>query len=764
MKRVRVLHLRATNFVGGPERQLFLYAEHEREGPREIVLGSFVGPNEGREFLDEARSRGLQTLALPTAAVAGLRELVKFLRDQDVSIVCTHGYKADILGILAGRWCGIPVVPFLHGWTREDWKVHLYEVIDRLFLPYAARIVCLSEKQAQILRKRGLPAPQVCIIPNAIKTPDWTEQDRQEARTAIRQWLGVAANARIVASAGRLSPEKGTTHFLEAAAQIHAQLPEVVFAVFGDGPERGRLEAQAMHLGLQRNVSFEGFVPEFARMMAGLDVLVNPSLSEQMPVVVLEAMAAGVPLVATAVGGVPEIAGSQRTMLLGPPGDAEAIASMVIQLLKDPETAREMGRRARARVEEAFSPSQQRSRLQALYRDLLAPNEDLGSASMPPGLAASKPAPFLSVVIPVRNEEAHLRFVLEDLLAQDYPPDRWELLVADGNSTDGTRDVVRHYSERSQVHVECLPNPSQLSSAGRNVGARASRGQYVLFVDGHCRIPSRSLLRDTVRLFEETGADCLCRPQPLDSSENTWLQRVIADARASLIGHGHDSTVYATSGDRFVEPMSSGACYRADVFEKIGYYDERFDACEDVEFNYRLRRAGLRSFWSARLAVQYSPRTSLGGLWKQLVRYGRGRFRFARRHPEALTLAQLVPAAFVAWVIAGGVASFASPLAAKIYTGSLAVYAAIVLLSSMALGLRHGLRHLFAAPFVYLTIHGGLGTGYWAEALDTLLGRTRLPQSGVLPRVVEGQSEAPSAAANRRKYGESEVRTPSLKG
>jgi len=355
--------------------------------------------------------------------------------------------------------------------------------------------------------------------------------------------------------------------------------------------------------------------------------------------------------------------------------------------------------------------------------------------------------PMISVVIPVHNEAAHLGALFEDLLHQDYPTDRYEILVADGNSTDRTREIVERYARESVPRVLWLPNPRQLSSAGRNVGVEASRGELILFIDGHCRIPSPTLFLDTARIMQATGADCLCRPQPLTAAGNTWFQDVVAHARATLIGHGRDSTIYAINQEGFVDPTSAGAAYRRSVFDRVGMYDERFDACEDVDFNYRVFKAGLRSYLSSRCAISYQPRSSLRGLFKQLVRYGRGRVRFVRKHPDALTISQLAPAAFVAWLAGGVIASCGSAFAAKVFLATLVPYAGLVLAFSGWLGLRHGWRYLVVAPAVYLAVHVGLGVGFWAEAGRCVLEwlRARPKRSATRPVSRSGARHIPGS-------------------
>jgi hypothetical protein len=190
----------------------------------------------------------------------------------------------------------------------------------------------------------------------------------------------------------------------------------------------------------------------------------------------------------------------------------------------------------------------------------------------------------------------------------------------------------------------------------------------------------------------------------------------VAHARATVIGHGCDSTIYAFEREGFVDPTSSGAAYRRSVFERIGLYDEQFDACEDVEFNHRVHCAGIPSYQSSRLAVIYQPRSSLFGLFKQTMRYGKGRYGLMRKHPETASLSQLIPALFTAGLVLGGVGSLFSYLVRESFFVMLLAYAALLLGPSAKLGFRYGWKHFVVAPIVYVTIHLGFGVGYWGEA------------------------------------------------
>ncbi|HEY8505086.1 MAG TPA: glycosyltransferase family 2 protein, partial [Gemmataceae bacterium] len=309
---------------------------------------------------------------------------------------------------------------------------------------------------------------------------------------------------------------------------------------------------------------------------------------------------------------------------------------------------------------------------------------------------------------------------LTALLTQDYDPAHFEVIVVDGQSEDETVAIVRRLQGRFP-NLKLLFNPRRFSSAARNVGVRHSSGDYCVVVDGHCTIPDRFYLRNLARAFEESGADCLGRPQPLSVDGATPFQQSLALARQSRLGHNPGSDIFA-SEERFVPPQNVAVAYRREVFERVGLFDEKFDACEDVEFNYRVDRAGLRCFFTPAILVRYHPRASLPGLIYQMFRYGRGRCRLARKHPASLTLPALVPACFLAWLAAGFALGCASAWAAAAYCLSLLLYLALVLAGSAWLG-RRAPAALPRLPVIFLAIHVGFGWGFLREAAAALLAR-----------------------------------------
>ena len=330
--------------------------------------------------------------------------------------------------------------------------------------------------------------------------------------------------------------------------------------------------------------------------------------------------------------------------------------------------------------------------------------------------------PLLSVIVPVRNEADFIADTLAQLLVQDYPPDRVEILVADGRSTDETRTIVSAIAS-DHPRVRLLDNPRRLSSAGRNVALAASRGDIILLIDGHCQIDNPRYLADLADAFARSGADSVGRPQPLDVRGADWTQRAIAEARSSFLGHHPASHIYSDR-EGFVPPQSVAVAYRRDVFGHIGRFDERFDACEDVEFNHRLSRAGLSCFFTPRVTVRYQPRDTLPKLFRQMVRYGRGRVRLLRQHPDTFSLSSIVPALFLVGLIVGPLLSSAVAALWFVYLGALVTYAGLVCFASLQCAARSRRPALLALlPAVFVTVHLGAGWGLCWEAVAGLFAR-----------------------------------------
>ncbi len=334
----------------------------------------------------------------------------------------------------------------------------------------------------------------------------------------------------------------------------------------------------------------------------------------------------------------------------------------------------------------------------------------------------AKEQPYdIAIVMPVLNEEKFIGATLDQIYMQNYPMDRVQVIVADGGSTDRTREIVDSFKGRFGS-LKLLDNPKRLSSAGRNVGARNSNAKYILILDGHTHIPGKSLLKDMVELFERTNASCLCRPQPLTPPGISEFEKAVALCRASLLGHAPDSEIYSDH-EAEVDPTSSGAMYKREVFEQIGAFDESFDACEDVDFNYRVHKHGIKAWTSPKLTVYYYPRSTLGSLWHQMVRYGRGRARLAFKH-RLLSPVMIMAGAAVSGLGLLALLALVSTRAASLLFTLIGLYLLLVVFYSAYLSQKENHSGcLLYGPLIFPVVHFGLGCGFLYETVLKLVDR-----------------------------------------
>jgi glycosyltransferase involved in cell wall biosynthesis/protein-tyrosine-phosphatase len=371
---MRVCHVMSADLWAGAEVQVATMAAYLAERP-DVELTTIL-LNEG------PLARELRRLGVPVSvvdegrnsAVRILVALTRLLRTQSVDIVHTHRYKDTVLGGLAARLAGVPgLVRTIHGQTEpmRGWaraKFRLYEGLDRLALAsFADRIIAVSGRMSEGLQASGYGAATVVHIHNGV---DLGKIRLTRARDQMRRELGVAPGAPLIGTVGRLSPVKGHAGFLRAARLILDEERDARFLLVGDGPLRGELLAAARRLGLESACLFTGPRLDVYDLVAAMDVFVLPSLNEGLPMALLEAMALGRPVVATAVGGVPEVVAHEATGLLVAVDDERAMADACLALTRDPVRAQALGARGWRRVQETFSHERCGLALVDTYRSL----------------------------------------------------------------------------------------------------------------------------------------------------------------------------------------------------------------------------------------------------------------------------------------------------------------------------------------------------------------------------------------------------------
>lgn len=301
--------------------------------------------------------------------------LRRVITETGARLVHTHGARADVVdGGAARRW-GLATVSTLHGFTGGRVKNRLYEWLQRRAVRRFDAVIAVSRPMAIRLRACGVPPERLHVVPNA-----WVPAGQPLGRDEARRVLGLPSDALVVGWVGRVTPEKGPDVFLEALGRVRE--PAFVASIIGTGRDRSRLEARARVLGLERRIIWHGMVPSAGRLFAAFDVFVLSSRTEGTPIVLFEAMAAGVPVVAARVGGVPDVV-TEREARLVEPEDPAAIAAAVRDLLEHRSDGRRLARAGVERLRTVHAAGPWLDAYEALYRRVVG---------WPPGAAEERRA------------------------------------------------------------------------------------------------------------------------------------------------------------------------------------------------------------------------------------------------------------------------------------------------------------------------------------------------------------------------------------
>jgi cellulose synthase/poly-beta-1,6-N-acetylglucosamine synthase-like glycosyltransferase len=323
--------------------------------------------------------------------------------------------------------------------------------------------------------------------------------------------------------------------------------------------------------------------------------------------------------------------------------------------------------------------------------------------------------PLVSVVMPVRNEAAFIAGNLEAVLAQDYPADALEVLVADGMSDDGTRDIVRDFvvrsGQRGGSRIELVDNPDRIMPTGTNAAIRRARGEVILLLGGHAALPS-NYIRTCVGELLRSDADCV--GGAMISVGDGPTGETIAAAMSSPFGIGNSGFRTGAAGEqaREADTVPFGT-YRRRVFERIGLFNPNMVRHQDYEFNYRLRDSGGRILLLPAMRATYHVRPSLVALWRQYWQYGIWKGRFVRRYPASLRPRHMAPSLLVLAFAAALVAAPLHPLGRAALAGLAILY--LLFLAAAVLGMRSRLApdRLVRLPLVIAVLHLSYGAGVW---------------------------------------------------
>lgn len=316
--------------------------------------------------------------------------------------------------------------------------------------------------------------------------------------------------------------------------------------------------------------------------------------------------------------------------------------------------------------------------------------------------------PFVTVVLPIRNESRHIAECLGAVLAQDYPGDRVEVLVMDGMSTDDTRVIVAEVADRRpEVSVRIIDNPGRIVPCAMNRALQHAKGEIIVRIDGHCVIAS-DYLRACLRTLASASADCVGGPQIARGAAP--FQEAVALATNHPFGVGGSRLHYAHEAEES-DTVYMGT-YRRELFGWAGEFDEEMACNEDDEFHYRIAAKGGRVVIDPAIRSTYYCRSTPRALWRQYYRFGLWKVRVGQKVPRQMRPRHFAPFALVS-SLAGGV--LLAPIAAPIAWAWMIVataYGAANLAISASIARRAGWRHLLRLPLAFAIVHASYGTGF----------------------------------------------------
>ncbi len=369
---MKVIHMIATNFVGGPEKQILSHIEYLVENDCQVVIVTFDEPG-GLELSECSKMLGIDVLLLPSEVsqvFSAYKALSGFIKDYEPDVLCAHGFKGGVLAFLLKVRCGQKYIVVSRGWTSENVKVKAYNIIDKFLLRFADVVVAVSESQKKKILKCFVSEQNVHVINNFVTIADEAADQHNRRSELVREKFALTDQHIALLYAGRLSPEKAPDILVKAFSRSNFQGKQVRLFLAGDGPMNSNVERLIIEHNLEEKVVCLGFRKDIYDLLAAFDVLVLPSLSEGLPNIVLEAAVFEMPVIATAVGGVPDIVIDGETGLLVQPSDIDELARSMTFAVDNISDMRSMAVKANEYIFSNFDRKRQSDKYVDLYRKL----------------------------------------------------------------------------------------------------------------------------------------------------------------------------------------------------------------------------------------------------------------------------------------------------------------------------------------------------------------------------------------------------------
>jgi glycosyltransferase involved in cell wall biosynthesis len=328
-------------------------------------------------------------------------------------------------------------------------------------------------------------------------------------------------------------------------------------------------------------------------------------------------------------------------------------------------------------------------------------------------------SPLVTIIMPIRNEADFIERAIKSVLDNDYPAEETEILVIDGMSDDGTREIVASLSKEDN-RIRMLDNPKRIAPAAMNIGLKAARGDFFIRVDGHVEIPADFIAKSIRCLHEHPPA--WVAGGYIKTVADSFAGKAIAAAMRSPIGVGN-SRFRLGDYEGWVDTLAFGTHHKW-VVDRIGYFDEELVRNQDDEFNLRIILAGGKIWMSKSIQSTYFSRGSLRKLWKQYFQYGFWRIRTLQKHKRPASFRQIVPLLFVLLLLLTGFAGFLWKPFWILLVIEAALYVLGLVIGALDVGRKSGWRYAVLSPVVFIILHFAYGLGsLWGIVRFSILRR-----------------------------------------
>jgi glycosyltransferase involved in cell wall biosynthesis len=340
----------------------------------------FVATDAAGRFAYELSRSGIELFPVNMSrqlTLEPIRQIINIIHDNTIDLVHSQGARADFFARIAGRIANAPHILCTIAMPVEGFEIgpprkRIYRIMDRFTERFVKRFITVSESLKEaLIEGRGISSQRVVRIYNGIELDKFRPDLKQ---SMLKKKWGITQGRPLIGALGRMVWQKGFTYLIEAIPDILQFLPSVRFVIAGDGPLKKELESLAEDLNVREQVIFPGFIGQIEQFLSNIDILVVPSVLEGFPMVTLEAMAMGIPIVATQINGVTEQISHGQEGILVPPRNPRELAGAVLRLIEDEELGARLGLAARKKIESCFSIERMVRETEQLYLSLLKPN------------------------------------------------------------------------------------------------------------------------------------------------------------------------------------------------------------------------------------------------------------------------------------------------------------------------------------------------------------------------------------------------------